>query len=234
MFYYSLHKHDLGVRILQFHRFEFKSFPCEFCILSFLGIRDQYRDFCWSLWSQMEQNMRIKRKRSIPFSFPCFPLISMISCSRSNNHELVVVDFSDDDVVLPWLERCMPLSWHLSINSPILSIAPKKTEQNSLIIPANTVESYDDLNDYFCSICLSTRSTPNNPLICCDGKCLRSFHLQCLGYDVFDPPPLWTMRTEHSRRWHVALWGLFEEQSSLFFVWSIPQLDTGPPHTMET
>jgi hypothetical protein len=45
----------------------------------------------------------------------------------------------------------------------------------------------DDLNDWYCSVCMAFEredAQEDDVLLSCDGPCLRSFHVNCLGLDA--------------------------------------------------
>jgi len=47
--------------------------------------------------------------------------------------------------------------------------------------------SSDDLNDWYCSVCMAFEredAQEDDVLLSCDGPCLRSFHVNCLGLDA--------------------------------------------------
>ena len=52
----------------------------------------------------------------------------------------------------------------------------------------------DDLNDWYCSLCMAFEredASDEDVLLSCDGPCLRSFHLNCLGIDAVPEDATW-------------------------------------------
>lgn len=52
---------------------------------------------------------------------------------------------------------------------------------------AAAAASSDDLNDWYCSVCMAFEredAQDDDVLLSCDGPCLRSFHVNCLGLDA--------------------------------------------------
>jgi hypothetical protein len=45
------------------------------------------------------------------------------------------------------------------------------------------MQDEDDYSDPICSVCMG-----GGDLICCDGRCLRSFHPKCIGLNEEDIP----------------------------------------------
>ncbi len=43
-------------------------------------------------------------------------------------------------------------------------------------------QPFEDLNDPICAVCET-----GGDMICCDGKCLRSFHPKCIGVGYLYP-----------------------------------------------
>lgn len=91
----------------------------------------------------------------------------------ANANDLVPVS---DEAAIPNESSSSKRSGRKSLNRDSSIEKPKSTKKKQ-----KHGEDEPDKNDWICGICHSFESGDGTELVLCDGPCMRSFHLGCLG-----------------------------------------------------